>query len=160
VGKFSHDIDKHSNRLQESVRKLRQKEKQEVREEMQRDVCPRCKRNPCICGNMKKAQKSLMRSTTQLENYLSKAQSVLSTPKARVSARDVDGEGHLSDAVESRTASADQRRRAESRMARRSTMKPNNIREVNRRQIDRDISRPGSRVNIAHGRKVESGYDN
>ena len=138
VGKFSHDIDKHSKRLAESVKKLRQKEKQEVREEM----------------------KSLMRSTAQLENYLAKAQSVLSTPKARVSARDVDGEGHLSDAVESRTASADQRRRAESRMARRSTMKPNNIREVNRRQIDRDISRPGSKVNIAHGRKVESGYDN
>ena len=193
VGKFSHDIDKHSKRLAESVKKLRQKEKQEVREEMSRDVCPRCKRNPCICGNMKKAQKkyrsfnvqsseiarkegvsekaadailasrarnhgakkSLMRSTAQLENYLAKAQSVLSTPKARVSARDVDGEGHLSDAVESRTSSADQRRRAESRMARRSTMKPNNIREVNRRQIDRDISRPGSRVNIAQGRRTK-----
>ena len=68
---------------------------------------------------------------------------------------DVDGEGHLSDAVESRTSSADQRRRAESRMARRSTMKPNNIREVNRRQIDRDISRPGSRVNIAQGRRTK-----
>jgi len=35
-------------------------------------------------------------------------------------------------------------------------MKPNNIREVNRRQIDRDISRPGSRANIAHGRRVKS----
>jgi hypothetical protein len=91
------------------------------------------------------------------ESKIKKAQSVLSTPKPRISARDVDGEGYLSDDAESRTASSDQRRRAESRMARRGTMKPNNIGEVNRRQIDRDISRPGSRANIAHGRKVKSG---
>ena len=105
-------------------------------------------------SKIKRRKKSL--STAQLENYLSKAQSVLSTPKPRVSARDVDSEGYLSDDAGSRISSADQRRRAESGMARRSTMKPNNIREVNRRQIDRNTSRPGSKVNIAQGRKVKS----
>ena len=94
-------------------------------------------------------------STAQLENYLSKAQSVLSTTKPRVSEGDVDREGYLLPSVEARTASADRRRQAESRMARRSTIKPNNIREVNRRQIDLNTSRPGSRANIAQGRQTK-----
>ena len=138
VRKRNHDYDEHTDDLFDEIKKLQRQERQDVKRQLEKS---------------RKMQKGV-RPTA--ESKIKKAQSVLSTPKVRISARDVDGEGHLSDAAESRTASSDQGRRAESRMARRSTMKPNNIREVNRRQIDRDISRPGSRANIAYGRKVKS----
>jgi hypothetical protein len=200
VGKYTHGVKQHEQRLKRVIDKLRDDEKAEVKEEMddQDSRCSKCGKDPCVCGMEKSSRKKKKWPSFDVQSHqiakregvsekdadamlasrarnhgakkslanmslvdiyhskIKKAQSVLSTPKARISASDVDGEGHLSDAAELRTASSDQGRWAESRMARRSTMKPNNIREVNRRQIDRDISRPGSRANIAHGRKVKS----
>ena len=57
VAKFDHDIDKHAKRLEEAIERLRHKEKEEVKEEMDDDVCPDCKCNPCRCADMAKSKK-------------------------------------------------------------------------------------------------------
>ena len=57
VAKYDHGIDAHAKRLEEAIEKLREKEKDEVKEEMDDDACPDCGCNPCDCGDMAKSKK-------------------------------------------------------------------------------------------------------
>ena len=59
VGKYTHGVKQHEQRLKRVIDKLRDDEEAEVKEEMddQESECSRCGKDPCLCGMEKSSRK-------------------------------------------------------------------------------------------------------
>jgi flagellar motility protein MotE (MotC chaperone) len=58
VGKYTHGVKQHEQRLKRVIDKLRDDEEAEVKEEMddQESECSRCGKDPCVCGMEKSSR--------------------------------------------------------------------------------------------------------
>jgi hypothetical protein len=60
VGKYTHGVKQHEQRLKRVIDKLRDDEEAEVREEMDAhdSRCSKCGKDPCVCGKVRKSELS------------------------------------------------------------------------------------------------------